>query len=494
MPTDHRETESFDPYRIWLGIPVERRPASPYRLLGLSPFERDLDTIENAGRSRLAYLDRQASGAHGDDARRLGREVRQAMRELMEPATRDACERFWAEQWQVPIGAPLAFDHPPDAGASQAGSPAAPSIPLAAENVAPRPPHLSLDRAAEPPPLPLPLPLPLPSSAAEPTPPPVDEPYPAIPVTANGSHARRRRRSTTSRWVATLLVAAAFLPIHGLIAYFGWRIATGSPSSESPSNDAPTQASRSNASLPDEAAPNRVTPPIVVADRQVLRFAPGQSAVWPQVASWWDRSAERSIELLVTIPGSFGFAPIVGIYSGPESPAAGSDRWRGWVLGVERRISAPDAELVLRIRGENRNIENRWSIPSTPNDDRGPRHLAIVLDRSRATMSVDGSVVASIGASELRGNEPNDGALWLGSGSTLGETGAWRGDLHALRVSGTVRELGASLGGPNGSLDADTLLLFDGLSARGAVGATLRDRSTHRRDGQALGARWTPAR
>jgi len=489
MPTEHRETESFDPYRIWLGIPVDRRPASPYRLLGLSPFERDLDTIENAGRSRLAYLDRQASGAHADDARRLGREIRQAMRELMEPSTRDACERFWAERWQVPIGAPLSFDHPLDAGAAPVESLETRTDRLASETFVPLPPHLTLDRASEPPPLP--------SSSAEPTPPPVDHSYPAVPVATNASPARRRRRSTTSRWVATLLVAAAFLPVHGLIAYFGWRVATGAPSSEESPNASPSPnlpAPRNDTAPQDGAEPNRAAPPIVVSDRQVLRFAPGQAAVWPQVDTWWDRSAERSLELIVTTPGSFGFAPIVGVYSGPDTSVTGPEQWRGWVLGIERRISASDAELVLRIRGENRKVENRWSITRTPNDDRAPRHLAIVLDRSRATMSVDGNVVASIGASELRGNEPSDGALWIGSGPTLAETGAWRGDLHALRVSGTVRDPVASRDGGSWSIDADTLLLFDGQSARGAVGETLRDRSTHRRDGRSLGARWMPVR
>lgn len=41
-------SESFDSYRIWLGIPPESRPPTPYELLGISPHEQDKAVIEAA--------------------------------------------------------------------------------------------------------------------------------------------------------------------------------------------------------------------------------------------------------------------------------------------------------------------------------------------------------------------------------------------------------------------------------------------------------------
>ena len=40
--------EAFDPYRKWLGIPVQDQPPNHYRLLGIELFEADPDVISNA--------------------------------------------------------------------------------------------------------------------------------------------------------------------------------------------------------------------------------------------------------------------------------------------------------------------------------------------------------------------------------------------------------------------------------------------------------------
>ena len=49
-------TDDFDPYYTWLGIPPEEQPATHYRLLGIRPFESNLDVISNAADQRMAFL------------------------------------------------------------------------------------------------------------------------------------------------------------------------------------------------------------------------------------------------------------------------------------------------------------------------------------------------------------------------------------------------------------------------------------------------------
>ncbi|HET6882415.1 MAG TPA: hypothetical protein VFI31_19775 [Pirellulales bacterium] len=41
-------SDSFDPYRVWLGIPPEARPPTHYELLGISPHEQERAVIEAA--------------------------------------------------------------------------------------------------------------------------------------------------------------------------------------------------------------------------------------------------------------------------------------------------------------------------------------------------------------------------------------------------------------------------------------------------------------
>gem|GEM_PF-4145760 len=45
----------FDPYHIWLGIPVTERPISKYRMLGLTDFEVDRNVISAAAAAARAW-------------------------------------------------------------------------------------------------------------------------------------------------------------------------------------------------------------------------------------------------------------------------------------------------------------------------------------------------------------------------------------------------------------------------------------------------------
>lgn len=82
--------DSFDPYRIWLGIPLSEQPADHYRLLGIARFETDPEVIENAANRQMSYLRTFQSGTHVGLAQRLLNEVSAAKICLLHPDRRKA--------------------------------------------------------------------------------------------------------------------------------------------------------------------------------------------------------------------------------------------------------------------------------------------------------------------------------------------------------------------------------------------------------------------
>ncbi|MCS5583799.1 MAG: formylglycine-generating enzyme family protein [Pseudomonadales bacterium] len=68
----------FDPYHKWLGIPPEEQPAHHYRLLGITDFEVDRDTISAAAEQRTIYLRTLQSGEYEVLVAELLNEVSQA--------------------------------------------------------------------------------------------------------------------------------------------------------------------------------------------------------------------------------------------------------------------------------------------------------------------------------------------------------------------------------------------------------------------------------
>lgn len=80
----------FDPYHKWLGIPPKLQPPNHYRLLGVEPFESDLDVIDAAANQRMAYLQGLASGEHGELSQTLLNELAMARVCLMDPADKEA--------------------------------------------------------------------------------------------------------------------------------------------------------------------------------------------------------------------------------------------------------------------------------------------------------------------------------------------------------------------------------------------------------------------
>ncbi len=72
------EMTSFDPYYKWLGIPAEEQPANHYRLLGVRPFEEDIDVIEAAADQKMAYVQQCAIGEYVKQSQQVLNELSSA--------------------------------------------------------------------------------------------------------------------------------------------------------------------------------------------------------------------------------------------------------------------------------------------------------------------------------------------------------------------------------------------------------------------------------
>lgn len=55
-------SDSFNGYHVWLGIPPNEQPPNHYRLLGITPFEADLDVIDHAADRQMAHVRTFQSG------------------------------------------------------------------------------------------------------------------------------------------------------------------------------------------------------------------------------------------------------------------------------------------------------------------------------------------------------------------------------------------------------------------------------------------------
>src|SRR6185437_13154203 len=76
---------TFDPYQEWLRLAADGGPPSYYDLLGLPPFEADLDRIHQAGMERMAHVRRFQLGQHDPQAIELLGELARAFDCLSTP-------------------------------------------------------------------------------------------------------------------------------------------------------------------------------------------------------------------------------------------------------------------------------------------------------------------------------------------------------------------------------------------------------------------------
>lgn len=84
---------SFDAYYKWLGIPPDEQPPNVYRLLGVKPFETDLDAISSAADQRMAHLRTFALGPNGGLAENLLNQIAAARLCLLDPQKKPAYDK-----------------------------------------------------------------------------------------------------------------------------------------------------------------------------------------------------------------------------------------------------------------------------------------------------------------------------------------------------------------------------------------------------------------
>ncbi len=81
---------SFDPYHKWLGIPKAEQPPHHYRLLGIAPFESDLDVIEAAADRQMSYIRQCATGPYTKESQQILNELSAARVCLLSPEKKKA--------------------------------------------------------------------------------------------------------------------------------------------------------------------------------------------------------------------------------------------------------------------------------------------------------------------------------------------------------------------------------------------------------------------
>jgi nitrate reductase NapE component len=87
------QTEKFDPYHKWLGIPPEEQPPSHYRLLGLKDFESDADVISHAADRVMAHIRTFHNGPRAAVSQRLLNELAAARVCLLDPPRKDTYDQ-----------------------------------------------------------------------------------------------------------------------------------------------------------------------------------------------------------------------------------------------------------------------------------------------------------------------------------------------------------------------------------------------------------------
>ncbi|MEZ5942835.1 MAG: hypothetical protein R3C18_15690 [Planctomycetaceae bacterium] len=103
---------SFDAYHKWLGIPPQQQPPHHYRLLGVDPFEADVDVIEAAANQRLAYLQDLATGEHVAESQKLLNEISQARRTLLNPDKKFLYDMELRKQLEAAAPKPATSERP----------------------------------------------------------------------------------------------------------------------------------------------------------------------------------------------------------------------------------------------------------------------------------------------------------------------------------------------------------------------------------------------
>ncbi len=119
---------AFDPYHKWLGILPKDQPPHHYRLLGLEPFEGDLQVIEGAADRQIGFLRKFQSGEQAAACQKLLNEVSRARLCLLKPAAKAAYDN----ELRIQLAGPKsAFEIDPILAKSGTRGPSRTASPLA---------------------------------------------------------------------------------------------------------------------------------------------------------------------------------------------------------------------------------------------------------------------------------------------------------------------------------------------------------------------------
>lgn len=121
-------TESFNPYREWLGLYSVPAQPSHYQLLGLRDFEADFATIMAAAEAALVRVRAIHPGPRVADWARLLDEITNARNCLCQPAEKARYDAQWATRAAQPQPATADF-YPPGHAPAESSLPNAPPVP-----------------------------------------------------------------------------------------------------------------------------------------------------------------------------------------------------------------------------------------------------------------------------------------------------------------------------------------------------------------------------
>ena len=123
-------SDTFDPYRKWLGIPPSDQPPDHYRLLGIGEFESDPDVIASAADRQMAHVRTFQSGRHSRLSQQLLNELAGARVCLLDPKKKAAYDtQLQAERARVAAASAGPSPPPVQSGTSGAEPPGEPAFP-----------------------------------------------------------------------------------------------------------------------------------------------------------------------------------------------------------------------------------------------------------------------------------------------------------------------------------------------------------------------------
>lgn len=110
-------SEPFNGYHVWLGIPPNEQPPNHYRLLGITPFETDLDVIDHAADRQMAHLRTFQSGRNAALSQQMLNELAAARVCLLNPQRKsdydqDLRAKLASGVRAVPVGKALPLAQP----------------------------------------------------------------------------------------------------------------------------------------------------------------------------------------------------------------------------------------------------------------------------------------------------------------------------------------------------------------------------------------------